>query len=52
MELSLRLGIVGVIQANAYERRTNLVGAEDWSMRFMGGGMTWPSTDQLIFQYE
>lgn len=49
MELSLRLGIVGVIQANTYERRTNLVGAEDWSMKFMGGGVTWPSTQINLY---
>lgn len=50
MELSLRLGDVGVIQANTYEERADLVGAEGWRVRFMGGGVTWSSTQSILNQ--
>lgn len=40
MELCLRLGDVGVVQANTCEERRNLVGAKGWRVRFMGGGLT------------
>lgn len=38
MALSLRSGDAGVIPANTYEERRNLIGAEGWRVRFMDGG--------------
>lgn len=40
MELRLRLGAEGVIQANTCEKRRNLVGAKGCRVNFMGGGLT------------
>lgn len=50
MELSLRLGDVGVTQANTNEERADLVGAESWRVRFVGGGVTWSSTQSILNQ--
>lgn len=43
-EVSLRLGDAGVLQAHPYEERRQLARVESWRVRFMGGGVTWPST--------
>ena len=40
MELCLRLEDVGVIQTNTYEERRNLIGAEGWRVKLIGGGLT------------
>lgn len=48
MELSLKLGDIGIIQANTCKERTNLVGTESWRVRIMGGGVTWPSTENIL----
>lgn len=44
VELNQRPGDIGVIQANTCEERRNLNGAEGRRVRFMGGGVTWLST--------
>lgn len=40
MELSLRLGDLGVIQASTCEERRNLVETDGWRVRFLGSGAT------------
>lgn len=47
-EFSLRLGDVGVLEANTYEERRNLVGTEGWRVRLMGSEVTWPSPEEKL----